>query len=89
MNKIIAAEDALGVAKDCIQCLFMAMDGLTPEENGPLQGVAGVASEKIDEAIALLGEYCNAGDAEGRSPTPGAPDATPKSPAARMKRTGK
>jgi len=54
MNKILEAEDILGDAKVCIDCVFLAMNELEPEQSGPLQAVADIASKKIDEAIALL-----------------------------------
>jgi hypothetical protein len=87
MSKIIAAEDILADARDCIECLNMAASDL--EEVDPLQTVARIANMKIDEAIALLDEYRNAGDAEGRSPPPAELSAKPASRTARTKRTGK
>jgi hypothetical protein len=57
MNKILEAEDILGDAKVCIDCVFLAMNELEPEQSGPLQAVADIASKKIDEAIALLDKF--------------------------------
>jgi hypothetical protein len=37
MNKIL---EALGDAKVCIDCVFLAMNELEPEQSGPLQAVA-------------------------------------------------
>jgi hypothetical protein len=64
---------------------YMATTDLSPKQADPLQVVADIASKKIDEAIALLNEYQKCGD----EPVPAAPDAMPKSPAARPKRSGK
>jgi hypothetical protein len=87
MNKILDAEDILAGARNCVECVFMAASALSPrEETDPLQAVADIASTKITEAIALLSEYRESVDA---GPVPAAPDATPKSPAARTKRKGK
>jgi len=84
MNKLVTAEDILGNAHDFIECVWMAATDLEePLQRGPLQAVATAAADKINEAIALLHEY-----RESR-PVPTAPDAKPKSPAARTKRGGK
>ena len=85
MGKIIDAEDILDAARNCVECIYMATADLSHEKADPLQVVADIASNKITEAIALLGEYLKCGD----EPVPAAPDAKPKSPAARMKRSGK
>ena len=85
MSKIIDAEDILGDARNCVECIYMATADLSHEEADPLQAVADIASRKITEAIALLGEYRESGDA----PAPAAPGAKPKSPAARTRRRGK
>ncbi|MFZ3326111.1 MAG: hypothetical protein WA231_09550 [Methylocella sp.] len=57
-GKIIDAEDILGVAQHCIDCVFLAATGLG-DETDPIQAVTLIASKKIDEALALLGEYRN------------------------------
>jgi hypothetical protein len=82
MNKILDAEDILGDARNCVECIFMAAASLSREEAEPVQTVADYASTKIGEAIALLGEYLL--DAA----VPAAPDTKPKSPAARTRRSG-
>jgi hypothetical protein len=71
------AEDILNEARDHIECVFMAAGQLTPEEGSPIVVVANAASQKIDEAVALLSKYRESGDA----PVPASPDAEPKSPA--------
>jgi hypothetical protein len=87
MSKIIAAQDALGEARACIQCLFMATNELRHEEAEPLQAVADIASMKIKEAITLLQEYrTDIGD--GPVEFPATPSATPASKATRTKRKG-
>jgi hypothetical protein len=86
MSKIIDAEDILVEARNCVECIWMAAAYLPREETDSLQVVADIASRKIEEAIALLGEYCASG---GSAPGPAAPDAKPKPPAARLKRKGK
>jgi hypothetical protein len=84
MSKIIDAQDILADARNCIQCIFMATNEL--DEADPLQSVANVASKKIDEAIALLGEYrTDIGAGPVEYPAPAA--AEPKT--ARTKRRGK
>jgi hypothetical protein len=87
MNKIVDAEDILADARDCIECLFMAVSD--SEEADPLQTVAGIASSKIDEAIALLDEYRHVHKADAPSPVPATSSAKPKSRPARTKRKGK
>jgi hypothetical protein len=72
-------------ARGRIECIFLAASELTEEGRNPFHTVANIASKKIDEAIALLNEYRESGEA---SPIPAAPDAKPKSPAARTKRGG-
>jgi hypothetical protein len=57
MSKIIDAEDILADARGCIECIYMAAAELTDAGSNPIQTVADIASEKIDEAIALLDEY--------------------------------
>jgi hypothetical protein len=80
MNKIMEAEDILTDARNCVECIFLAASGLggglSHDATDPLQVVADIASDKIKEAIAILGEYRRA------------PDASPV-PAARPKRKGK
>jgi hypothetical protein len=85
MSKIIDAQDILGDARNCVECIFMAAASLSREEADPVQIVADTASRKIDEAITLLQEYRESLDA----PVPAAPDTKPKSPAARTKRGSK
>jgi hypothetical protein len=59
MHKVIDAEDILNVARNCVECVFLAARASPRETAGPLQAVANLASEKIDEAIALLEECRN------------------------------
>jgi len=67
MNKILEAEDILAGARHCVECVFMAAANLSSrEETDPLQAVADIASTKITEAIALLSEYRESGEASGR-----------------------
>ena len=88
MSKILAAQDILGEARACIQCLFMATNELDLEMADPLQAVADIASMKIKEAIALLGEYrTDIGD--GPVEFPATPSAKPGSRAARPRRKSK
>jgi hypothetical protein len=82
MSKIIEAQDTLVDARNCIECVFMAANDLDNEQADPIQAVTNIASGKINEAIALLDEYRTD---IGAGPEP-APDAKPKSPAARTKR---
>jgi hypothetical protein len=85
MSKILDAEDKLGQASLCSECLWIAagnLDRIEREEGEPLQAVADVARAKITEAIALLVE-CRTNTNAG--PVPAAFDAKPKSPAARRK----
>jgi hypothetical protein len=84
MNKLLDAEDILGDARNCVECIFMASADLSREEADPIQVVADIASRKIEEAIAMLGEYRESNDSAG--PAPAAPNTKPKSPAARTKR---
>jgi hypothetical protein len=68
MNKIIEAEDILTDAQNCVECIFLAAGGLggglKEEATDPIQFVADIASDKIKEAIAILGEYRGAPDAQ-------------------------
>jgi hypothetical protein len=73
-------------ARNCVECVFMAAAGLMREEADPIQAVANIASQEINEAIALLKEYRGSGDA---GPVSASPDAKPKSPSKRTKRKGK
>jgi len=57
MSTILEAEDILAGARHCVECVFMAAASLPREATDPLQVVADIASTKITEAIALLGEY--------------------------------
>jgi hypothetical protein len=59
MIRIKEAQDALTGAKSCIDCVFLATEGLGlgQEQSGAIQHVADIASRKIDEAIALLKDY--------------------------------
>jgi hypothetical protein len=56
MSKIIDAQS-------CVECIFDIGD-----ETDPIQTVAGIASKKIEEAIALLDEYRTPGLSTRRSP---------------------
>jgi hypothetical protein len=86
MSKIIDAEDILNEAQNCVECIYMAAMDLSREQTNPIQVVADIASKKIEEAIALLDEYCTD---MGAGPEPDAPGAKPVSAAARTKRKGK
>jgi hypothetical protein len=59
MSKIKEAQDALTAARNCIDCIWLAAAGLN-ENTGPIQYVAGIATDKIDEALELLKEYRSA-----------------------------
>jgi hypothetical protein len=89
MNKILDAEGILADAQSCVECIFLAASGLggglSHDATDPIQVVADIASNKINEAIALLDEYRESVDA----PVPAAPSAKPKSPAARTRRKSK
>jgi hypothetical protein len=85
MNKLLDAEDILTLARDHIECVSMAAGQSTHEEGSPIQVVAETASEKIEEAIALLGEYRESVAASG----PAVPGAKPASRTARTKRKGR
>jgi hypothetical protein len=89
MSKILAAEGILADARSCVECIFLAASGLEGglkhDATDPIQVVADIASGKINAAIALLDEYRESVDA----PAPAAPDAKPKSPAARTRRKSK
>jgi hypothetical protein len=61
MSKIIDAEDILEEVKGCVECLYMAASDLEIDHRDTILTVANIASKKIDEAIALLNEYRNAG----------------------------
>jgi hypothetical protein len=61
------AEDILTEARNCVECVFMAAPASPRETAGPLQAVANLASEKINEAIALL-EECRNSLGCGQSP---------------------
>jgi hypothetical protein len=56
---ILDAEDALEVARGCIDCLLLATSGLSEDDRHPMN-TTDIASTKIDEAIALLKEYLKA-----------------------------
>jgi hypothetical protein len=90
MNKIIEAQDVLADARNCVECIFLAASGLggglKHDATDPIQIVADTASKKIEEAIAILEEYRGGPNA---SQLPAATSATPKSPAARTKWSGK
>jgi hypothetical protein len=58
---IARAEDVLVEARNCVECIRLAAATLD-EKTDPIQHVAGIASAKIDEAIAMLDE-CRNGDA--------------------------
>jgi hypothetical protein len=62
IEKIIEAEDILAKAQNCIDCVFLAAGGLCDETNS-IQTVTLIASNKIDEALALLNEYVKAPEA--------------------------
>jgi hypothetical protein len=57
---IARAEDLLIEARNCVDCIWLAAEGL---EEKAIQVVAGIANDKIDEAIAMLNEYRNASGA--------------------------
>jgi hypothetical protein len=79
MSKLLEAEDILTEVRDFIECIGMAAAAshLAREFGAPIVAVANAASQKIDEAVALLSEYRESGSA----PVPASPDAEPKSPA--------
>jgi hypothetical protein len=52
---IARAEENLAEARNCIDCIWLAADGLD-EKTAPLQYVANIAITKIDEALAKLGD---------------------------------
>jgi hypothetical protein len=83
MSKILDAQDILTEARDFIECIGMAAAAsiLAREFGAPIVAVANAASQKIDEAVELLAECGRANN----GPVPAAPDAKPKSPAARTK----
>ena len=83
---IFDAENLLGEAQGCIECVFMAASEFTEDGRNPIHTVVDIASKKIDEVIALLAKYRND---MGDAPVPATPNAKPKSPAARTKRKGK
>ena len=62
MSKIIEAQNTLFAARNCIGCISLAACGLD-EGAYEIQVVADIASKKITEAMALLGEYRESGDA--------------------------
>lgn len=64
MSKIIDAEDALGVARGAIECIFTAAGKLPKESCDAIQIVADLADTKIKEAIGLQEEYRGASDEE-------------------------
>ena len=81
MSKILDAQDLLNEVRDFIECIGMAAAAshLEPEFGAPIAAVANAASQKIEDAIALL---------EG-IPVPAAPRAEPGAPATRTKGRGK
>jgi hypothetical protein len=87
MSKLLDAKDILADARNCVECIFMAAGSLSSEEADPFQVVADMASQKINEAIALLDEYRESKDSAG--PVPDAPAAETASRPARTKRSGK
>jgi hypothetical protein len=58
---IARAEDILAEARNCVDCICLAAAGLD-EKTATLQYVANIAVDKIDEAIAMLGECRNGKD---------------------------
>ncbi|PNE10606.1 MAG: hypothetical protein CR217_13440 [Beijerinckiaceae bacterium] len=57
MRKIIEAEDILAEARNCIDCVCLAAEALDPHQQRPIWCVANIASDKINEAIAMLDNY--------------------------------
>jgi hypothetical protein len=51
---IARAQDVLAEARNCVDCIWLAAEGL---EEKAIQEVASTASAKIEEAIAMLNEY--------------------------------
>jgi hypothetical protein len=52
---IARAQDVLGEAQCCVECLRLAAGSLGEKtEAAPIQHVASIASAKIDEAMAML-----------------------------------
>jgi hypothetical protein len=72
MNKILDAGGILADARSCVECIFLAASGLggglSHDATDPIQVVADIASNKINEAIALLDEYRESVDASPKSP---------------------
>ena len=64
MRKIAEAGDILAAARDCLECVCLAAETLDKHQRGPILRVADIASDKIEEAIALLHEYRNASGAD-------------------------
>jgi hypothetical protein len=100
MSKIIQAQDILADARNCVECIFLAASGLggglKHDATDPIQVVADTASKKIDAAIAILEDYRGGPNASPVTDEEideiidrAAPDAKPKSPAARTKRRSK
>jgi hypothetical protein len=58
---IARAEDILAGARNCVECASSAAESMWDKEANPISTVLEIASNKIDEAIALLDEYRNAG----------------------------
>jgi hypothetical protein len=50
---IARAQDVLVEAQSCVECICLAASTLD-EKSGPIQYVAGMASTKLDEAVAML-----------------------------------
>jgi hypothetical protein len=50
---IARVQDVLVDARNCVECIRLAAETLD-EKTGPIQHVAGIASKKLDEAIAML-----------------------------------
>jgi hypothetical protein len=64
MSKIIDVEDVLARARDLVECASCAAESLWGKEADPVDTALEAASKKIDEAIAMLGEYRNAEGAD-------------------------
>jgi bacterioferritin-associated ferredoxin len=52
---IARAEDVLAEAQHCVECICLAAEALDEHHGVAIGAVANIASEKIDEAIAMLG----------------------------------
>jgi hypothetical protein len=58
MCKVLNAQDVLSEARNLVEVAWMAANALqSKEEGGPMCAVLDIASDKLREAITMLGEY--------------------------------